>query len=396
MKVGFFGNTNNFPFILARAFRCLGHEVVFIVNRAERLHRPEFRYDDITIPYPEWIHDIPLRSEVDICLPSRNLTKALNLLKQCDIVVLNELGPALQTRIGRPAMALLTGSDLGCLADPEYADIASSTVTGRPLWLKRTISRRLWKRLISLQRAGIAESRLVFHYWRGIVPANDALLDGLGVGDDRRTFRYISDVMQLPFCPPPNNRPLRTFCATRLSWKRPAPVGTTELDLKGSDVMIRGLGLFFRKHRYPLDIQLVRKGLHVNETEALVSEEGLSKLVTWSNELSQHDCWKRYREADLVFEQFGNSMLGMAAIDAMALGRPVIANGRPEFLVAGAGRKSPVCQAASPGEVCAQMERLAFDPSERENVGLASRNFVAENYSSDAAARTILERVVSR
>ena len=40
MRIGFVGNTNNYPFILAITFRRMGHEVEFIVDRKERLNRP--------------------------------------------------------------------------------------------------------------------------------------------------------------------------------------------------------------------------------------------------------------------------------------------------------------------------------------------------------------------
>ena len=395
LKIGFFGNTNNYPFMLARACRRLGHDVEVIINRAEPLHRPEFRYDDIQCPYPEWIHDIPLRREVDICVPNRNLRKAIRILKACDVVILNEFGPALQTRIGRPSLALLTGSDLGCLASPEFPKTASDAVTASPVWLKRPISRALWSRTVGLQREGIQQSRLIYHFWRGIVPASDAILDELGVRPERWIFRYISDVMQLPFTPPPNNRPLRTFCATRLTWTRPPKPGTHELDLKGSDVMIRGLGMFYRKTKQKLDVQLVRKGLDIKETEDLVIKEGIGELVSWSNEITQRECWERYRQADILFEHFGKGMLGMAAVDGMAIGRPVIANGRPEVLETNLGVKSPICQATTPEEVCAHLERLTADSEWRARVGAESRKFVETQFAADAVSRTILERLTS-
>lgn len=52
MKIGFIGNANNYPFMIARAMRKMGHEVLFIVDRdkSEPLNRPENRYDDIGPP----------------------------------------------------------------------------------------------------------------------------------------------------------------------------------------------------------------------------------------------------------------------------------------------------------------------------------------------------------
>lgn len=50
----------------------------------------------------------------------------------------------------------------------------------------------------------------------------------------------------------------------------------TELDYKGSDVMIRGLALFRRRHGVALEIRSVKKGLHVREAMVLAREEGLA------------------------------------------------------------------------------------------------------------------------
>jgi len=112
MKIGFFGNTNNFPLMLARAFQRLGHEVACIVHRTDPLHRPEYRYDDISYPYPDWIHEILLTDAQHFVIGNRQRNRAVGLLRSCDFVILNDLGVSLAKLIARPYLALLTGSDL--------------------------------------------------------------------------------------------------------------------------------------------------------------------------------------------------------------------------------------------------------------------------------------------
>jgi len=41
--IGFLGNANNYPFMLAKAVRALGHEVVFIIGSEMALNSPESR-----------------------------------------------------------------------------------------------------------------------------------------------------------------------------------------------------------------------------------------------------------------------------------------------------------------------------------------------------------------
>ena len=111
--------------------------------------------------------------------------------------------------------------------------------------------------------------------------------------------------------------------------------------------------------------------------------------------MSQERFADECRAADIVFDQLGASALGMAGLDAMALARPVIANGRPEVLAPYFGYETPICQAATPDEVAFQLKRLVFNPLERESVGKASRKYVEEYFSTERAARLCLERLSS-
>ena len=77
----------------------------------------------------------------------------------------------------------------------------------------------------------------------------------------------------------------------------------------------------------------------------------------------------------------------------MAVGRPLIANGRPEFLDPIAGEPSPICQATTPQEVCAQLERLTSNRELLQRTADASRDYVQRHFSSDRAAQVCLDRL---
>jgi len=259
--------------------------------------------------------------------------------------------------------------------------------------LKRTWGRWLWRRLLAAQRDGVRRADLVFQFARGLVPAGDAVLDDIGVDDAQRIFFLMAALGDLPQTPPPNNAVSRTFCATRLTWKPPELPGDSPLDFKGSDVMIRGLGMLFRDSKMPLDIHLVRKGRHVAETIELVAQEGLTSQVTWHDEMSQTEVWRQYALADVVFEQFGHGIVAMAGLEAMAAGRPVIANGRPEIFEPMLGEPSPICQATRPEEVSQHLHRLLTDKEHRRKVGQQSHAWVARHFTPEAAAQRILKRL---
>jgi glycosyltransferase involved in cell wall biosynthesis len=292
--------------------------------------------------------------------------ECVRILRGCDAVLLSDRGPSLAGDIDRPVVALLTGSDVIHMAD------STGPFPGE---------------LVARQRAGIANAAVVTHFARGLVPEGDRVLDGLGVPDSRRLMLLMTEPDRIAHVPPPRNARIRTFCAARLNWKRPIPADMAELDYKGSDVMVRGLGLFVRESGTPLDIRLVRKGRHVPETAELVRAEGLEGMVTWLEEMSQQDVAREFAHADIVFDQLGESVVAMAGLDAMATGRPLIANARPEIAQQG----SPICQASTPREVAAQLDRLVFDAALRERVGRAGREYVESHFSADVAAGRLLE-----
>ena len=118
MKIGFLGNTNNYPFQLAEIMRAKGHEVVFIVNArpAFRLDRPEYtQMTNISYPYPSWIiENINKTAWPTKLFPPVFAKDRINILNTCDAVILNGIGhvykPFLKPSI--PSVSLFSGTDL--------------------------------------------------------------------------------------------------------------------------------------------------------------------------------------------------------------------------------------------------------------------------------------------
>jgi glycosyltransferase involved in cell wall biosynthesis len=379
--------------MLARALQRQGHEVQVVVTSRRRLNRPEYRYPDIRTPYPPWVHDLSRLLRWRWLLPGRG--PVMQILNRCDFVFLSEEGPALAKGLRVPFAAMLTGSNLEVFAQRER--LVSLLPSGLiPRSLRRLIAFLLIEPfLFSKQCAGISSATFVTYFARGLVPNGDRILDELGVGDDRRLFVLMADLELVRFSPPPLNARLRTFCATRLVWRPEKTTGLTTVDYKGSDIMLRGLADFSRRTGRTIDIHLVRKGPHVAATVALAAELGIQDQITWHNEMSQTEILKQFREADVVFEQLAESIVSMAGLDAMACGRPVIANWRPEVLDPILCEQAPVCQARTPGEVSAWLVRLDSDCSLRTELGRRGRAFVEKHFSADSAAAACLTRMIS-
>jgi glycosyltransferase involved in cell wall biosynthesis len=387
MKIGFFGNTNNIPLLIAKTMQQMGHEIIFIVNKPELLNRPESRFSEYDKEYPDWILDYSQFSEWDYLSLDSKIAPVLEVLSSCDALFLNDCGPSLLHLLQRPAIAFLTGSDLTHYADYQTINVRSGSWDKE---YKKTYEARLWKHLfldfIQRQRSGIQLSVAVRYFPPGADPQGEAILTEIGVPNSKRIFQTTTEVECIDPAPQPNNKRVRVYCPVRITWKLPIEPGRSVLDYKGSDIMIRGLGLFYRRTGLTLDIVLMRKGLHIAELEQLIIEENLAEQVTWLNEMSQADYRKEILRSDIILDQFGSSLIGTTGFDAMAFARPVIGNTRPELFA----DPLPVCQASTPEEVCVQLERLVFNPQEREQVGKTGRKFVEKNVNIKTFAQKCL------
>jgi glycosyltransferase involved in cell wall biosynthesis len=397
LKIGFLGNANNYPFMLARAMRKLGHDVEFIVSGNSPLDRPENRYPEYRSGYPKWLHEVEIPNPLDWIGTDYQgqRQRAGKILSGCDCIILNQLAPSLASSLKKPAIVLLTGTDLVIYGDYRTATFQAEQVVSRTRmrrWARSQLTRLKFRTLIKRQRLGIRNAVCVSFFSRGVSIEGDTLLDGIGVTDDRRVYLMMTEVDLLAPTFPPEHLVTRVFCGFRHNWVRPVPRGSCEIDYKGSDIMVKGLGLFFRRTAAKLDLRLVRKGMHVKETAALIEQEGISDQATWLDELDQIAYLDECRQADIVFDQLGKSTFGMVTLDAMALGRPVIANGRPEIFGNNVEMNPPICQAASPEEVADQLERLVSSRDERLRIGKRSREFVERYFSPEHAAKVCLDR----
>ncbi|MGE0593360.1 MAG: glycosyltransferase [Vicinamibacterales bacterium] len=396
MKIGIFGNTNNYPLLLALGLRRLGHDVVLAVNSRERLHRPESRWPALATGYPDWILDCSSLDEEAFLSGTPAIGDVLNFLTHhTDGLVLNHVGPSLLEFCALPAVSLMTGSDLTYYADP-----GASAVRLRgcdPAYLESVGARlatRRWQEFAWRQRAGLRASRAVFAPPPGLVADIDAALEASGVQAGRRDFLYMADTLRAWPVVPPGGPRLRVLNGARLNWRQPTPEGFSSLDHKGTDILLRGVAACVAQG-VDLELVLVRKGLDVEATAALVEALGLEGHVVWQAESSLHDFQVDMARADVVCDQVGDSFPGMVALDAMAQGKPVIANFRPEVFGDRAPTAAAACQARTPGEVAAQLTRLAAADA-RAAIGAAARTFARTRLSPEANARRVLARLFER
>jgi len=109
--------------------------------------------------------------------------------------------------------------------------------------------------------------------------------------------------------------------------------------------------------------------------------------------LHHDEARERYRRADIVVDQLSAGWYGLFAIEAMALGKPVVS-----FLHDEARRRTgeafgfdvPIVQATKE-TLAAALRPLVDQPAERRRIGVASRAYVERVHDADAAADRLLD-----
>ncbi|HLG55910.1 MAG TPA: glycosyltransferase [Vicinamibacterales bacterium] len=386
MRIGTFGNTNNYPLLLALGLRQLGHDAVLVVNRKERLHRPESKYPEFEQGYPNWIMDCSDLAEEDFVAASPRIERVLNFLSAGSSgLILNDLGPSLLEFCPLPSVALMTGSDVTHYAHPGTVSLRYQGSSAEYLQSPGArLGMRKWAEFIQRQRAGIRSATVVSAPFPGLVPAMDDLLREIGVAEAKRDFFYMADTDSVrPRCAR-DTGPLRVVNGARLNWKEPLPQGFSSLDLKGTDILLKGFAEFVSLGG-EAELVLFRKGLHVGETETLAETLGIGSRIVWREQVDLSEFHDEISRADIVCDQLaGAAFPGMVALDAMALGLPVIANFRPEIFDAHFPRPVAGCQARTPSEVASHLKRLASSAGARASAGRAAQGF-ARRYLSPAA-----------
>ena len=396
MKLGFFGNMNCLPFGYASELKKRGHDVRFFVDtpQTDILMRPENYYDEISYPYPDWIHEFeyPRNNLLCFSFPRIFLCGLIQKLNACDAVFLNLFGHALapSLRADMPKVSVCSGADLDVLCRTDDLNTRAGKIKGHPLL--KPLRNTLYRKWMNNHRRGIALADVVDYFPRGVNPIGEKILSRLkGGGYDRWELRGI-DVNRYPYLEPPDNEMLNVFCGVRSLWKEPFPSWANSFQNKGNDVIIEGLAAFYAKTQIPFEAHIVNKGACLDELKKMSWQLGIGKFIHWFDPVPAKELPTFYRRADICFEQCGKHWVGAVGWMAMLHGRPLIANARPDVFDRLTG-PSPICHATSADDVCNWMLKLATDRDLRIEKGRQSREYMIQHFGMDNALDFFEEKI---
>lgn len=393
ISIAIFGNTNNYPLLLAQGLKLLGHQVRLVLNRKELLHRPESRYPWWAGAYPDWIVDCSNLSDEDIAFETPAIDQAIHhLTHNVDLAILNDAGPALAGYLRTPHVVVLTGSDLAYYANFDSLNMRTS------MWdseFKRSPQgRRYLRRMancVARQRDGILGAEVVCYGQRGLVPSGDLLLDGIGVKDERRLMLHFSNTIDLKAQPLAKNDKLTILCGSRVVYRSDHNPALSAMDFKGTDVLLKGFALYCQRGGKG-ELRLPRKGQDLQAAVALISELAIAKQVHWLDEVPLARFYEEMVAADLVCDQFGSSFPGMVATDAYALGRPVMAKLRPEIFSQRFSEALPGFNAETPGQIADHLMVIEKNRNILADMGRKSRVYAETYLSPESMAKQLLSK----
>jgi glycosyltransferase involved in cell wall biosynthesis len=271
--------------------------------------------------------------------------------------------------------------------------MAATSRVVRSYAIARPFVRRLYSRFVALQRDGIANCRLVEYALPGLLPHADAILEDIGVSPRRRVCFMLTESRSPASAERPRDGRFRIFSATRLQWRPPSGnLNLSPLDNKGTDTMLEGLRRFVASAPgRPVEIHLLRVGVDADAAVQHIERLGLAPFVRWHAELPQAEFLDEMARADVVLENFNaGSALGMAARDALALGKPVVAWGNSALFAKALGEPLPIFEALTSDQICSRLIEIVSDPGAVAANADCARAYVAKWFSPRSAAEQCL------
>lgn len=384
------------PMMYALELRKRGYDVVYFVDVSEndKLHRPENHFPEISYPYPEWVVEFPLKSQM--FLPYFRFFFAWLVLKKLSSIrkhtpqsiVANGFFistlPFFPKTISK--IALSHGSDLDTWADLENSQKLSCSFAKQSFYkfLPASIVKKIIPVVVDRQFFGFSSANTVVYFPNGFNSVGDKVVSKLINKDITYVPRY--DISFEPLMNEDRDfksagQKLIIFSGVRFNFETFYD-GNDEYN-KGNDIIIYGIKEYCRNNKN-VEIHFVRKGPDTKRAEKLCDDLGMAEMVVWHDEMKFYELLELYRKADICFDQVGNHWPGAFGCYALWLGKPLITNDRRLRESGVWPEDTPVCSASTPGEIKNWLCKLN-DADFRERISTESKVF-AEKYLGPSKA----------
>lgn len=388
----FLGTMNAMPMMYAWELKKLGYKILYFVDRpqSDTLSRPENHFPDISYPYPEWIIEFPLRTQIVLPYFQEFYADKIKQIirKICknsvQLYVLNGFFFSIAKFLEKDAkkIALAHGSDVDSWADVEGIPSLVKSFHKKSIFkfLPFFISKKLIALAVKRQYEGASYCNAVAYFPYGFNKSGDRVLNNLYKDGVNYLERY--DVSFEPL--KTQNREFKqasdklvVFSGVRFMFKTFSE-GNDGYS-KGNDSIIEGLARFYKEN--PLvEVHFVEKGPDVDEAKKLCITKGLAPAVTWHKEMKFNQLLALYAKSDICFDQVGEHWIGAIGCYALWLGKPLIANDELAIRYGVWPERNPVCSAKNSNEVYTELKKLSCI-LKRKQISMESMKFAGEYLS---------------
>lgn len=398
----FLGGINAMPMMYALELKKQNVEVLYFVDRPinDPLSRPENHFQDIEYPYPDWVVEAVLPTQIFLPLFPKyfaywiasKIAKRAKKLPQA--FVLNgffcSLSPYLER--GVPKVFLPGGSELDSWADIDGVKILCNTFSGRSIfkYLPNFISGKIIRHIVQRQFSGACNCSKTVYFPRGFNEVGDRVLRKIEAAGVDVLERY--DVSFEPLKNEErgivkNDGKLVIFSGVRFLFAT-FPDGNKGYG-KGNDVIIKGLSDYYRSNKN-ISIHFVEKGEDVAEAKRLCSVYGIADVVVWHKEMKFIDLLALYRMADVCFDQVGDHWIGAIGFYALWLGKPLIANDRRAIDAGVWNEDAPILSACTAEQIKKHLISMESCEKRADISGKAMR-FAESALGPNAVLRNLFE-----
>jgi hypothetical protein len=400
--VVFLGSANAMPMMYALELKSLGYQVLYFVDAKQSviLHRPECHFPTINYPYPDWVIEMPLHTQLQIALFPKHYARRIdNIIKKktsakVNCYILNGFFVSLikYLPIKPKKLALTHGADFIQWADIDSKEEFSESFSKFSVfkYIPKLVSKLIIKKMILNQFTSYKNSDAIISFPRGMNSKHDLLLQK--VDPKNKKFIPRHDISFLPLLNvnrdfKPRNQKLILLSAVRFSFEK--FVGDSKGRNKGNDIIIRGIAEYYKLNNN-IEVHFIEKGQDTSKAKYLCKQYGLDSCVKWHKEMPLKSLFKLYTRADICFDQVGDHWISAVGCYALWLGKPLIANSENLIESEVWPKKTPVCSAKNVKDIVNGLQKLE-DDIYRERVSKESKAF-AEKYISPEA---VVSKIVS-
>lgn len=389
----FLGSMNAMPMMYALELKNRGYNVIYFVDakKKDTLHRPENHFTEIEFPYPSWVIELDIISQILLAIfPRFYSMKIMGLISKVSNIkpqafFLNGFFISLAPYLYNDSIKLVLshGSDLDTWANISNAHALSRSFCKRSIFkfLPFYVSSRMISSIVNGQFNAMRESDGVIYFPKGFNSSGDTVVNLLIVAGVSVFHRYDISFKPIASAISRSGNPhekLIILSAVRFLY-RTFPDSNADYS-KGNEYIIRGLSDYYKVNRN-IEIHFIEKGEDVTSAKVLCNELGLSEVVVWHKEMPFRDLISLYEISHVCFDQVGIHWIGAIGGYALYLDKCLIANDRRAVDSGVWPECNPVFSASTSEEVFDQLKRiqiLGFKPSSEI---ISGREFVEEYMS---------------